>query len=748
MKHRRWLAVLVAAGWACGGAAPCAARPARWRALFADIPTSTQTVRLVNADFEAGDKLTGWLGNPSAAVDTAERHGGRRSLRLTNPGRDGKFHPQITQQIPVRPLADYTVRAFARTRNLTDPDRKQDPSGARVIIQWVDSDHTWFCVGDNTSRPKPDADWQEIKCTATAPVGAAYATLFISLRANGTAWFDDIEVSEVVRALELREPADGARVRDNTPAFSWSFVPGVDFEVQVSPDPAFPPASVQAQRTEEMALDWDTPLAPGVWYWRVVSPTARVESAPCRFEQTAPADADTAGPRLETWHHWVGPKPLELRYRDPSGIGAVRLTLDGQDVSAAVQWGQETAVYRPPADWPAGLHRARVELADRAGNVTRRDLWLSHSAPMPSVIWRPRGALSIGGRPHFPLGLYQVKPEDMAKVAAGGFTMVHDYQFEGNRVDNAAALDYLTAAGQAGLTVFMGLSREALMSADFAWVADRVAGVMGHPALLAWYLFDEPGHGTQYCPPALLAAHRRLMKALDPFHPAIVTVPGPARTKQLYEPAFDVHWTQVYRSPEQIASALDDDRAALAADKALMGIVNCGIGREYLNAANVRSQGAYESLARDRFRPEAFMALAHESSGLAWWWFGKSGKEKKVSIGDVPAAWAALTGVVTQVRSLEPVLVAEGETRRWTSGPEGASDAVHLWEKRHSGGTLIVAVNRRSQPCRVTFKPSAVPDGGTLDVLGENRKVAVRGGCVEETFEPLGVHVYAARPAR
>ncbi len=165
----------------------------------------------------------------------------------------------------------------------------------------------------------------------------------------------------------------------------------------------------------------------------------------------------------------------------------------------------------------------------------------------------------------------------------------------------------------------MGLQRSKLIEGDEGFVAERGAALMGHPALLCWYLFDEPDLKHQYVSPPELTRLYRLIKALDPFHPVVVTCAGD-RPVPLYADAMDVHWTQVYGDTNRVATRLDKHRAALPEGKPLSAILHC----------YDRAQSSLPEAARDpaKFQPDgrmmraiAFKALAHDASCLSWWWW-------------------------------------------------------------------------------------------------------------------------------
>jgi hypothetical protein len=144
-----------------------------------------------------------------------------------------------------------------------------------------------------------------------------------------------------------------------------------------------------------------------------------------------------------------------------------------------------------------------------------------------------------------------------------------------------------------------------------------------------------------------------------------------------------------------------------------------------------------------QLRACAFMAIAHNSSGLAWWWWGQ-GSDIFMTVANAPKAWAALKETVRQIRELRPVLEAQVQPRMWVEKPaEGVE--VHLWEKKLSGRTVIIAVNRDNTPCDLTLTSPNLSGKKQATVLFEDRTAPVAGGKLSDKFDGWGVHVYEVK---
>ena len=94
---------------------------------------------------------------------------------------------------------------------------------------------------------------------------------------------------------------------------------------------------------------------------------------------------------------------------------------------------------------------------------------------------------------------------------------------------------------------------------------------------------------------------------------------------------------------------------------------------------------------------------------------------------------------VGTVAKLGPALTSQ------TAPASADQPNVRVGVRSYGGATYVIAVNAGFDPVQATMK---VPDLGTraLDVLDESRTVLSLDGSLSDSFEPLGVHVYIARP--
>jgi hypothetical protein len=343
--------------------------------------------------------------------------------------------------------------------------------------------------------------------------------------------------------------------------------------------------------------------------------------------------------------------------------------------------------------------------------------------------------------------MYQVPPEEMARVKKAGFNLVHMYTFEGSQ-DDVKAREFLDAAHANGLMVFMGFDRgnysgHGLVQRNWGHVARRIAALRDHPALLAWYLFDEPDLAHQYVSPESMEEVYQLIRELDPYHPVIVTF-AIDNSVGRYPRCYDVHWTQVYGDTDSVHSRLVRHREMLPGG-ALAAILTCNDRRqsELLKQGKPIDDAAFTPTLQ-KFRADIAMALALGSSGLSWWWYGDKRREW-LTAADVPHAWEWLSTAVAEVHEIEPLLTGDGEEVEAGAEVEIADVPCAVRARRvGEKAIVIVAVGGREGDAamKLTVTVPALRRATRAKVLFEDREVSVADGVIRDTITPVNRHIY------
>ena len=683
--------------------------------LALGVPLALLADGLSNPGFESN--LTGWTTYSNMAADSTVAHSGSKSARITvsNPSSD---HTAMTLYVPVVAGRTYTATCQIRTENVSEVASagNNGTKGACLNVEWYNSSKTWLASGKYSKSLWGTANWRLSVCSGlTAPSDAAYAKISLMLRGSGKAWFDDVTFGLDKGPVTRISPASGASLADNTPLFSWAFKGGVGtYTLQVSQNEDFPYGStLEREVVASTSYQWDSPLAPGTWHWRVLAEGCP-DASSWTFTQTAAASRDCLPPRCSDIACRVtdAEETFWLQVTSEDGLSDIRLGDWEGTVAQRVGNVLHCKFISPDGGWPAGLTETNLVAVDNAGNASTNLFWLLN-APQPAnaVTIDANGFYRVGGERFFPLMIFEVELGDMADVAAAGFDVVHNYKWEKNRSLNSVRA-YLDSCTANGLRAFIGFDRgtvtgEGLVQGDVVWAARRVGALADHPGLFCWYLYDEPDKADPVVTPEFAKKVADLVRTLDPWHP--VTLTTGRENSAAYRTACDTYWAQAYGSwaegygnPKAVANRIDEMPSYMGGDTSPVTVLlNCN-DREQ---GELRKQGVEPDPSKfardyDHLRACAFLGLAKECNGDCWWWFGRD-SESFYSAAQCPPAWTNLSAIVQELRVMRRYAHAAGTVSTGTA--TSGSNKVAWWYKTMSDGAAFVAVNTSSNAVTVNL---------------------------------------------
>ena len=385
------------------------------------------------------------------------------------------------------------------------------------------------------------------------------------------------------------------------------------------------------------------------------------------------------------------------------------------------------------------------------------------------IFWmNGRPVFPIGAR-HFPVGA------SFADVRAAGFNALRWTPFGVDRAAQAASLPEELR----GLMFYPYVFTNGDLSCDAEMrrmaLSELVRQVRNHPALLCYEQRNEPAythraHAIPQSPPEGLIAGSRVIRELDPDHPIRVghMVCNLVSTLRRYNEAVDVVGCNPYvvsppglrrhvgsrpdgkptDSPNQTLSAVGDLTSKMmrvAQGRVVWMQIQGSANENWFNESYTpesSGQGAYEyqklypSYWQMRFM--AFHAIIRGATGLEWMLHGIELESN---------AWRDVCQVVGELSAIQDVLCSppwRGELAiayrelgfsDWT----GVESLVRI----HHDKPWIIAVNSQFDPMDATF--SCLPEdiGTCLEVMFENRRVAVCNGSFRDWFQPYQVHIYA-----
>ncbi|MFH1567290.1 MAG: hypothetical protein ABIL09_04760 [Gemmatimonadota bacterium] len=239
-------------------------------------------------------------------------------------------------------------------------------------------------------------------------------------------------------------------------------------------------------------------------------------------------------------------------------LGAVAQVLRGDEVLVAgvyPDYGRRVTVPVPLARLPQGESPVTCRLVAGGVEVARATVSVTRLPQRPNAVKidRVSGGLIVDGLPFFPVGFYcysPVQPGLAEEEVVRGFNVMSPYQTIAARtlserrayMDRCAAVglkvhyQLLSVAGGGGV----GGGRADETGEQEAQLRAEVEAFRDHPALLAWYLSDEPtGHNAS---PAALARAYEVVRQADPYHPVTIVFMAPRRAGE-YAAAFDLAMT-------------------------------------------------------------------------------------------------------------------------------------------------------------------------------------------------------------
>lgn len=155
----------------------------------------------------------------------------------------------------------------------------------------------------------------------------------------------------------------------------------------------------------------------------------------------------------------------------------------------------------------------------------------------------------------------------------------------------------------------------------------------------------------------------------------------------------------------------------------------------------------------EQVKAEVWMAIIHGSQGIIY--FCHEFQPRFIEAGllaDQEMAHA-VGAINRQVQSLAPVIHAPSVPEGVSVGcdppqiSEALAQAMHAAPvaaviKRHQGATYLFSVRMEDSPVQATFRLSDVRPSATVEVLGENRTIALQDKVFTDDFAPYAVHLY------
>ena len=453
------------------------------------------------------------------------------------------------------------------------------------------------------------------------------------------------------------------------------------------------------------------------WYKNAIFATQQVTAVELDVHSDLPADI-LAGLDLVA----------DVRAADKIAAGPVRVELAGCDA----------AVSLPAARLPVGDYQVRVALVDTSGKAVHEATTRLRKLPPHEgeVRFDREGAPLVDGKPFLPFGWFGVHLDRLEEFAAEGYTLVGAYGPTCTSADDDYVMAYLDKAHELGMKVICRPqpNYEVVRSAHRLLTEEEAAAMRAlvrkwrdHPAVVGWYMCDEPEGRSE--PLERRLQEYRIVDEEDPYHPAIVlnnTTDGIRK----YHPSGDLLMPDVYPGFLRKSGASYISRPVHA-------MIACREATDGRKPVWITPQGQIQVVGGHRgptfreLRNQAWQGAAGDAMGFFWYRevFRENLVPSKIGTPYIHREMAAIE-MALRTKSIPGLANADVRT-----------DQLVLAGKRAGGHTYIISVSLTWDDMDVTVDVMGVGDRPLL-VLSEGRRVFPRGDRFRDRFKPYEAHVY------
>ena len=377
-----------------------------------------------------------------------------------------------------------------------------------------------------------------------------------------------------------------------------------------------------------------------------------------------------------------------------------------------------------------GQYRIVAHWSNAAGAVDSLEVEIRKLAPAEREIKIDQfsRALLVDGAPFFPVGLYWLRADMLGEMRRLNFNS-GDYFYKLRGEEVAELMD---AAAEQGMQILLELSEHARQQPepDYEAIEAAVKRYRRHPALLAWYLVDEPDETGM--DPAVARRIYELIRELDPYHPVYLVNNRP-HTYAAYAEASDILAIDVYPIPRypitRVRDSMRQARWTSLGRKPVWLVAQAFGGVEHWP----RAPTAVE------LRNMVYQGVIQGAGGVL---FYRHCQEDERHIQPL-ALWKEVQTLAAELAELAPVLMQPA----FDAGARAAGRGVEALIKKQGDDIYVFAVNVDTQPRRFEMRIEDLPPVNRVRTLyGLADSVLEKGWLVAE-LEPLGMAVYRLEKA-
>ena len=413
------------------------------------------------------------------------------------------------------------------------------------------------------------------------------------------------------------------------------------------------------------------------------------------------------------------PATVELR-RGVEVLDRVDVNMVGQEVSGAF------AAYA----LPEGRYWLVARWLDPVGGADSLAVACEKFAPAAREVKIDlfSQSLLVDGEPFFPIGLYWLQADILAPMRRLHFNS-GDYFYKLRGEEVAALMD---EAAEAGMYILLELTEYARRrpEPDYRAIAAVVERYRQHPALLAWYIVDEPGE-TKMKPEAAEAIYE-LVRKRDPYHPTYLVNNRP-NLYATYSAASDILAIDVYPIPNypisQVGDYMQQARWTSLERKPVWLVAQAFGGVEHWPRSPTASE----------LRNMIYQGLVGGAKGVLFYRYCQENERHIQPL----ALWREVQRLAAELAELGPVLLQEEHRLEAQSAGGGVEVAV----KEYKRNFYVFAVNVAEERRRLDLRLEGLPPMGRAEVLHGQAVPTLTNGRLAAELGPLGTAVFRLQTA-
>ncbi len=363
-----------------------------------------------------------------------------------------------------------------------------------------------------------------------------------------------------------------------------------------------------------------------------------------------------------------------------------------------------------------GTYELSLVLRDKRGHETMdRATFTKRPAPehLTHVAHNDQGMIEVDGEPFFPIGLYRLTPPLWGHwLRDSGFNTVHDMGVGAGRFrrNDDGSITWTTTlkqieadldrAHKLGLKVLFELGVYVKHTyevepgeEDGRRLREVVSRFRRHPALLGYYLIDEPY--AQHFERAKRAYE--IVRRLDPYHPQIAPSLGRSfyykPTAQLVDALLISCYPVPYRPIAAVGESLDTARKLVGLSKPLWFVPQ---------AVGLRGDGSLPTA--EELTNMTYQAMGRGVGGLIYFaWFGDQPRQTGELGVKAPEFWEALVGLTRQLQQYRHVFYAAPDATVTLKSDAG----LELFARQSDGKQYLLAINPRRRHAELRIASAA-----------------------------------------